>query len=136
MTPRCLTLHVNLCWKKSDEGVEETRSQNVVEIEVPKGQILFVQSAVPIKGTPGEPYMLGACYDTENIMASVDAGAVSIVRGIFGPSSLSHDQPGAGFKMAGGAAEKVHLCAVGADFWVVAWVGYPSKIPGLGAGAT
>ena len=136
LTPRCLTLHVNICWKKSDEGVVENRSQNVVGIDVPKGQILFVQSAVPINGTNSEPYMLGACYDTENIMASVDEGVVSVVRGVFGPSSLSHDQPGAGFKMAGGAKERVYLCAVGADFWVVAWVGYPSKIPGLGAGAT
>ena len=35
--------------------------------------------------------------------------------------------------MSGGAEEKVHLCAVGANFWLIAWVGYPSKIPGLGA---
>ena len=38
--------------------------------------------------------------------------------------------------MGGGDAEKVMLIGVGADFWLNAWVGYPSKIPGLGAGAT
>ena len=38
--------------------------------------------------------------------------------------------------MGGGATEKVHLYAYGAEFWVAAWVGHPSKIPGLGAGAT
>ena len=35
--------------------------------------------------------------------------------------------------MGGGAGEKVCLHATGADFWVIAWVGHPSKIPGLGA---
>ena len=42
-------------------------------------------------------------------------------------------RPGAGFTMGGGATEKVCLNAIGADFWVIAWVGHPSKIPGLGA---
>ena len=43
------------------------------------------------------------------------------------------ERPGAGFTFSGGATDKVHLAANGADFWVVAWVGHPSKIPGLGA---
>ena len=56
-------------------------------------------------------------------------GVVSIVLG----SEGTPNRPGAGFTMGGGAAEKVRLHAKGADFWVVAWVGHPSKIPGLGA---
>ena len=129
LMPRSLTLHVDMCWKKNPEGVGESRSQNIVEVDVPKGQILYIVSAVPLQGTPAEPYMLGAT-DKHEVMVE---NLVSITRGVWGPNTFSHDHPGTGFTMGGGAEEKVHLCAVGANFWLIAWVGHPSKIPGLGA---
>ena len=131
LTPRCLTLHVNMCWS-TNEGPRERNPQNVVEVDVPKGQILYIVSAVPLGGTLNQPYMLGATNKPEEMVERT----VSITRGVFGPSTLSHDHPGARFTMGGGDAEKVMLIGVGADFWLNAWVGYPSKIPGRGAGAT
>ena len=131
LTPRCLTLHVDMCWS-TNEGPRERNPENVVEVDVPKGQILYIVSAVPLGGTLNQPYMLGATNKPEEMVERT----VSITRGVFGPSTLSHDHPGAGFTMGGGDAEKVMLIGVGADFWLNAWVGYPSKIPGLGAGAT
>ena len=131
LTPRCLTLHVDMCWS-TNEGPRERNPENVVEVDVPKGQILYIVSAVPLGGTLNQPYMLGATNKPEEMVERT----VSITRGVFGPSTLSHDHPGARFTMGGGDAEKVMLIGVGADFWLNAWVGYPSKIPGLGAGAT
>ena len=128
LMPRSHTLHVNMCWS-TNEGPRERNPENVVEVDVPKGQILYIVSAVPLGGTLNQPYMLGATNKPEEMVERT----VSITRGVFGPSTLSHDHPGAGFTMSGGAEEKVHLCAVGANFWLIAWVGYPSKIPGLGA---
>ena len=128
LTPRCLTLHVDMCWS-TNEGPRERNPENVVEVDVPKGQILYIVSAVPLGGTLNQPYMLGATNKPEEMVERT----VSITRGVFGPSTLSHDHPGAGFTMGGGDAEKVMLIGVGADFWLNAWVGYPSKIPGLGA---
>ena len=128
LTPRCLTLHVNMCWS-TNEGPRERNPENVVEVDVPKGQILYIVSAVPLGGTLNQPYMLGATNKPEEMVERT----VSITRGVFGPSTLSHDHPGARFTMGGGDAEKVMLIGVGADFWLNAWVGHPSKIPGLGA---
>ena len=120
---RCLTFHVEQFHDA------ESMTQNLVEVDVPKGQILYIVSAVPLGGTLNQPYMLGATNKPEEMVERT----VSITRGVFGPSTLSHDHPGAGFTMGGGDAEKVMLIGVGADFWLNAWVGYPSKIPGLGA---
>ena len=128
LMPRSHTLHVNMCWS-TNEGPRERNPENVVEVDVPKGQILYIVSAVPLGGTLNQPYMLGATNKPEEMVERT----VSITRGVFGPSTLSHDHPGAGFTMGGGDAEKVMLIGVGADFWLNAWVGYPSKIPGLGA---
>ena len=106
----------------------ESMIQNLVEVDVPKGQVFFVTSAVPIGGNGGYGgYRLVATneqYDAE--------GVVAIVQG--SRDSVKYDtHPGAGFTMGGGATEKICLNAIGADFWVIAWVGHPSKIPGLGA---
>ena len=116
---RCLTFHVEQFHDA------ESMIQNLVEVEVPKGQVFFVTSAVPIGGNGGYGgYRLVATneqYDAE--------GVVAIVQG--SRDSVKYDtRPGAGFTMGGGATEKVCLHAKGADFWVVAWVGDPSKIPG------
>ena len=115
---RCLTFHVEQFHDA------ESMTQNLVEVDVPKGQVFFVTSAVPIGTSGNAGYRLVATnepYDAE--------GVVAIVQG--GRDSVKYDnRPGAGFTMGGGAAEKVRLHAKGADFWVVAWVGDPSKIPG------
>ena len=120
-TARCLTFHVNHFY--DEEGME----QNLVEVDVPKGQVFFVTSANPVSTIGDAGYRLLATnkqYDAE--------GVVVIVQG--SRDSVKYDsRPGAGFTMGGGATEKVCLHATGADFWVIAWVGHPSKIPGLGA---
>ena len=120
-TARCLTFHVNHF--HDEEGMQ----LNLVEVDVPKGQVFFVTSAIPIGGNGDNGYRLLATnkqYDAE--------GVVVIVQG--SRDSVKYDsRPGAGFTMGGGAGEKVCLHATGADFWVIAWVGHPSKIPGLGA---
>ena len=121
-TARCLTFHVNHF--HDEEGMQ----LNLVEVDVPKGQVFFVTSAIPIGGNGDDAgYRLLATnkqYDAE--------GVVVIVQG--SRDSVKYDsRPGAGFTMGGGAGEKVCLHATGADFWVIAWVGNPSKIPGLGA---
>ena len=119
---RCLTFHVEQFHDA------ESMTQNLVEVDVPKGQVFFVTSAIPIGGNGDDAgYRLLATnkrYDGE--------GVIVIVQG--SRDSAKYDnRPGAGFTMGGGAGEKVCLHATGADFWVIAWVGNPSKIPGLGA---
>ena len=124
-TARCLTSHVKPYFTTNDEGVREVIHQNIVSVDVPKGHVLYIVSAQP--QPVGDFYSLVAT----NSLNDAD-GLVSIVQGR--RMTSQHDsRPGAGFTMAGGAAEKVCLHAKGADFWVVAWVGHPSKIPGLGA---
>ena len=117
-TARCLTFHVNHF--HDEEGMQ----LNLVEVDVPKGQVFFVTSAIPVSTIGDAGYRLLATnkqYDAE--------GVVVIVQG--SRDSVKYDsRPGAGFTMGGGAGEKVCLHATGADFWVVAWVGDPSKIPG------
>ena len=118
---RCLTFHVEQFHDA------ESMTQNLVEVDVPKGQVFFVTSAVPIGTSGNAGYRLVATnepYDAEGVVVIVQGSHVS---------AKYDNRPGAGFTMAGGAAEKVCLHAKGADFWVVAWVGHPSKIPGLGA---
>jgi len=135
-TPRCLTLHVDPFFTTDAEGVTESTFQNVVQVNVPKGQVLYVVSAEPNGGTAGEGYSLAATneiYDVQRAVASV-VSIVIVRRGE--ASSQYRDRPGAGFTMGGGATEKVNLYASGAGFWVVAWVGDPSKIPGLAGGAS
>ena len=119
---RCLTFHVEQFHDA------ESMIQNLVEVDVPKGQVFFVTSAVPIGGNGGYGgYRLVATneqYDAE--------GVVAIVQG--SRDSVKYDtRPGAGFTMGGGAAEKIHFYGYGAKFLLIAWVGHPSKIPGLGA---
>ena len=119
---RCLTFHVEQFHDA------ESMIQNLVEVDVPKGQVFFVTSAVPIGGNGGYGgYRLVATneqYDAE--------GVVAIVQG--SRDSVKYDtHPGAGFTMGGGAAEKIHFYGYGAKFLLIAWVGHPSKIPGLGA---
>ena len=117
-TARCLTFHVNHF--HDEEGME----QNLVEVDVPKGQVFFVTSANPVSTIGDAGYRLLATnkqYDAEGVVAIVQGSLIS---------AKYDNRPGAGFTMGGGAAEKVRLHAKGADFWVVAWVGDPSKIPG------
>ena len=117
-TARCLTFHVKQF--HDEEGMD----QNLVMVDVPKGQVFFVTSAMPVSTSGDAGYRLLATnkrYDGE--------GVIVIVQG--SRDSAKYDnRPGAGFTMGGGATEKVCLHATGADFWVVAWVGDPSKIPG------
>ena len=123
-TARCLTFHVNHF--HDEEGME----QNLVEVDVPKGQVFFVTSANPVSTIGDAGYRLLATnkqYDAEGVVAIVQGSLIS---------AKYDNRPGAGFTMGGGATEKIHLCSSGADFWLAAWVGDPSKIPGLGAGAT
>ena len=120
-TARCLTFHVNHFY--DEEGME----QNLVEVDVPKGQVFFVTSANPVSTIGDAGYRLLATnkqYDAEGVVAIVQGSLIS---------AKYDNRPGAGFTMGGGATEKICLNAIGADFWVVAWVGHPSKIPGLGA---
>ena len=120
-TARCLTFHVNHFY--DEEGME----QNLVEVDVPKGQVFFVTSANPVSTIGDAGYRLLATnkqYDAEGVVAIVQGSLIS---------AKYDNRPGAGFTMGGGATEKVCLNAIGADFWVIAWVGHPSKIPGLGA---
>ena len=127
-TARCLTSHVKPYFTTNDEGVRDVIHQNIVSVDVPKGHDLYIVSAQP--QPVGDFYSLVAT----NSLNDAD-GLVSIVQGRRMTSQFD-SRPGAGFTMAGCATEKVYLCASGADFWVAAWVGHPSKIPGLGAGAT
>jgi hypothetical protein len=127
-TARCLTFHVKPYFTRNDEGDITTFHQNVVVVDVPKGHVLYIVSAQPQpEGDSALTYTLVAT----NNLNDAD-GLVSIVQGRRVTSQYD-SRPGAGFTMAGGATEKVYLCAYAADFWVVAWVGHPSKIPGLGA---
>ena len=115
---RCLTFHVEQFHDA------ESMTQNLVEVDVPKGQVFFVTSAVPIGTSGNAGYRLVATnepYDAEGVVVIVQGSHVS---------AKYDNRPGAGFTMTGGATEKVCLHAKGADFWVVAWVGDPSKIPG------
>ena len=115
---RCLTFHVEQFHDA------ESMTQNLVEVDVPKGQVFFVTSAAPIGTSGNAGYRLVATnepYDAEGVVVIVQGSHVS---------AKYDNRPGAGFTMTGGAAEKVCLHAKGADFWVVAWVGDPSKIPG------
>ena len=127
-TARCLTVHVKPYFTTNDEGVREVIHQNIVSVDVPKDHVLYIVSAQP--QPVGDFYSLVAT----NHLNDVD-GLVSIVQGRRVTSQYD-SRPGAGFTMGGGATEKIHLCSSGADFWLAAWVGDPSKIPGLGAGAT
>ena len=121
-TARCLTFHVTPYFTTNDEGVREVIHQNIVSVDVPKDHVLYIVSA--------QPQPVGDFYSLVATNGLDDAdGLVSIVQGRRMASQID-SRPGAGFTMAGGATEKVHLCASGADFWVVAWVGDPSKIPG------
>ena len=124
-TARCLTCHVKPYFSTNDEGVREVMHQKIVTVDVPKDHVVYIVSAQP--QPVGDFYSLVAT----NSLNDAD-GLVSIVQGRKMTSQFD-SRPGAGFTMAGGATEKVYLCASGADFWVVAWVGHPSKIPGLGA---
>ena len=117
-TARCLTFHVNHFY--DEEGME----QNLVEVDVPKGQVFFVTSANPVSTIGDAGYRLLATnkqYDAEGVVGIVQGSLIS---------AKYDNRPGAGFTMGGGATEKICLNAIGADFWVVAWVGDPSKIPG------
>ena len=130
-TARCLTFHVKPYFTRNDEGDITTFHQNVVVVDVPKGHVLYIVSA--------QEQPTGERTNNYNLTATNELndrdGLVSIVIGRRPPSQYD-TRPGAGFTMGGGATEKVHLYAYGAEFWVAAWVGHPSKIPGLGAGAT
>ena len=127
-TARCLTVHVKPYFTTNDEGVREVIHQNIVSVDVPKDHVLYIVSA--------QPQPVGDFYSLVATNGLDDAdGLVSIVQGRRMASQID-SRPGAGFTMGGGATEKIHLCSSGADFWLAAWVGDPSKIPGLGAGAT
>ena len=120
-TARCLTFHVNHFY--DEEGME----QNLVEVDVPKGQVFFVTSANPVSTIGDAGYRLLATnkqYDAEGVVAIVQGSLIS---------AKYDNRPGAGFTMGGGAAEKIHFYGYGAKFLLIAWVGHPSKIPGLGA---
>ena len=126
---RCLTFHVKPYFTTSDEGDEIFR-ENVVKVDVPKDHVFYIVSAQPCLkqgGSNNGMYNLAAT----NELHDAD-GVVSIVIG----SEGTPNRPGAGFTMGGGAAEKIHLYGYGAKFLLIAWVGHPSKIPGLGAGTT
>ncbi len=121
-TARFLTFKI-----ENKRNIDDDESGLYVSIDVPKGQVFFVVSAEPYAGQRREnTYILGAANRLEDHPAFVVRGRVS-------NEEYERQRPGAGFTFSGGATEKVHLCADGADFWVVAWVGHPSKIPGLGA---
>ena len=93
-TARCLTFHVNHF--HDEEGMQ----LNLVEVDVPKGQVFFVTSAVPIGGNgEDEGYRLVATnkqYDSEGVVAIVQGSHVS---------AKYDNRPGAGFTMGGGAGE-------------------------------
>ena len=123
---RCLTFHVKPYFTTSDEGDEIFR-ENVVKVDVPKDHVFYIVSAQPCLkqgGSNNGMYNLAAT----NELHDAD-GVVSIVIG----SEGTPNRPGAGFTMGGGAAQKIHLYGYGAKFLLIAWVGHPSKIPGLGA---
>ena len=123
-TARFLTLKVENYARTNDLS-------RCVSIDVPKGQVFFVVSAEPFTGQRDDAYLLAACNDREaDHPAYVVRGRGPIADPEQGAFS---ERPGAGFTFSGGATDKVHLAANGADFWVIAWVGNPSKIPGLGA---
>ena len=123
-TARFLTLRVENYARTNDLS-------RCVSIDVPKGQVFFVVSAEPFTGQRDDAYLLAACNDREaDHPAYVVRGRGPIADPEQGAFS---ERPGAGFTFSGGATDKVHLAANGADFWVIAWVGNPSKIPGLGA---
>ena len=121
-TARFLTFKI-----ENKRNIDDDESGLYVSIDVPKGQVFFVVSAEPYAGQRREnTYILGAANRLEDHPAFVVRGRVS-------NEEYERQRPGAGFTFSGGATDKVHLAANGADFWVVAWVGHPSKIPGLGA---
>ena len=118
---RCLTFHVEQFHDA------ESMTQNLVEVDVPKGQVFFVTSAIPVSTTGDAGYRLLATnkqYDAEGVVGIVQGSLIS---------AKYDNRPGAGFTMGGGAAQKIHLYGYGAKFLLIAWVGHPSKIPGLGA---
>ena len=130
-TARWLALHVKPYFTTNGEDDITPFYENVVVVDVPKGHILYIVSA--------QEQPTGERTNNYNLTATNELndrdGLISIVLGRRPPSQYDA-RPGAGFTMGGGATEKVHLYAYGAEFWVAAWVGHPSKIPGLGAGAT
>ena len=104
-----------------------------VMIRVPKGQVLYVVSAMLIISQPlqdlfnaqrkheGAFLLLEACGKT---MVLVQHWLKSDLRGF----DLMH---GIRLCFSGGEEEEVKLSSYGLPFQINAWVGHPSKIPGL-----
>jgi len=127
LTPRCLTLNIEACVKVDADGTDR-RPQNVVVVDVPKGQVLHIVSVMPTYGEYNRTYGLSATNDEEDVQRS----AACFARGVL-DLGKSYDRTKPRITMDGGKNGKVHLAGFGADFSLIAWVGPASKIPGLGA---
>ena len=127
LTPRCLTLNIEACVKVDADGTDR-RPQNVMVVDVPKGQVLHIVSVMPTYGEYNRTYGLSATNDEEDVQRS----AACFVRGVL-DLGKSYDRSKPRITMDGGKNGKVHLAGFGADFSLIAWVGPASKIPGLGA---
>ena len=127
LTPRCLTLNIEACVKVDADGTDR-RPQNVMVVDVPKGQVLHIVSVMPTYGEYNRTYGLSATNDEEDVQRS----AACFARGVL-DLGKSYDRTKPRITMDGGKNGKVHLAGFGADFSLIAWVGPASKIPGLGA---
>ena len=77
LTPRCLTLNIEACVKVDADGTDR-RPQNVVMVDIPKGQVLHIVSVMPTFGEYRRTYGLSATNDEEDVQRS----AACFVRGV------------------------------------------------------
>jgi len=77
LTPRCLTLNIEACVKVDADGTDR-RPQNVMVVDVPKGQVLHIVSVMPTYGEYNRTYGLSATNDEEDVQRS----AACFVRGV------------------------------------------------------
>ena len=103
-----------------------------VTIHVPKGQVLYVVSAMLVmrKGPRGAFLVLEACdkkmFLVQHWLTKKDKTGCNDL------DLAGHDvMRGIRLCFTGGEEEEVSLSSYGLNFQINAWVGHPSKIPGL-----
>ena len=126
-----------------EKGEADTYGDQVV-IDVPKGQVLYVTQVSPsfrticghiiLRATPSPKFEQGAHRMTiaqhyvpggQEITGAPDEAQQQALKPM-GHITLN-------LMLDGGADERVMFDAICATFTVIAWIGHPSKIPGLGA---
>ena len=105
-----------------------------IEYSVPKGQVMYItQISAEVNNTP--TWMLRAQWDSRVAKCAI-IGRYCLPttnKKDFGGQMISLTQNSMNLVLEGGAAEKVWFDAYGTSWAFTAWIGHPSKIPGLGA---